>query len=136
MSVLNKPLPDIVVWSDPIPCARCGVRFVIPESLEKKRRSDGNEFYCPNGHSLSYRDSEVTRLRLELEREKQRAAAKQEAIKMKNRQLAAERRSHSATRGHLTRQKRRAAAGVCPCCNRSFKQLAAHMKTKHPEYLA
>lgn len=27
----------------------------------------------------------------------------------------------------------RAHAGVCPCCNRTFKQLAAHMKTKHPD---
>ena len=25
--------------------------------------------------------------------------------------------------------------GICPCCNRTFKQLAAHMKNKHPEYV-
>jgi hypothetical protein len=26
------------------------------------------------------------------------------------------------------------ANGVCVCCNRSFKNLAAHMQTKHPEF--
>lgn len=29
----------------------------------------------------------------------------------------------------------RAAAGVCPCCNRTFEQLGRHMTTKHPEYV-
>lgn len=29
----------------------------------------------------------------------------------------------------------RVSAGTCPCCNRSFKQLAAHMKNKHPDYV-
>jgi hypothetical protein len=24
--------------------------------------------------------------------------------------------------------------GVCPCCNRTFQQLARHMKAKHPGY--
>lgn len=24
--------------------------------------------------------------------------------------------------------------GVCPCCNRTFKHLMAHMKGQHPEY--
>jgi hypothetical protein len=27
------------------------------------------------------------------------------------------------------------AAGVCPCCKRTVKQLAAHMKEKHPEFV-
>lgn len=29
------------------------------------------------------------------------------------------------------RMETRVAAGVCPHCNRTFKQLAAHMKCKH-----
>jgi hypothetical protein len=47
-----------------------------------------------------------------------------------------ERKSHAATKGHLTRTKKRAASGVCPCCRRSFKQLRRHMQNKHPVYLA
>ena len=30
--------------------------------------------------------------------------------------------------------KNRVAASVCPCCKKTFKQLAAHMKNKHPNY--
>ena len=33
-----------------------------------------------------------------------------------------------------TRLKNRVASGVCPCCNRTFKQLAAHMSRQHPEF--
>lgn len=25
-------------------------------------------------------------------------------------------------------------AGMCPCCRRTFKQLAEHMKSKHPDF--
>jgi len=39
-----------------------------------------------------------------------------------------------AEKGAKTRIKNRIANGVCPCCNRSFKNLAAHMKNKHPDY--
>lgn len=28
----------------------------------------------------------------------------------------------------------RVGAGVCPCCKRTFQQLARHMKCKHPKY--
>ena len=42
--------------------------------------------------------------------------------------------SLQATKGVVTRLKKRAIAGVCPCCNRTFQQLAAHMAHKHPDY--
>ena len=35
-------------------CYVCGVVFAISESLEKNRRDDGKEFYCPNRHSLKW----------------------------------------------------------------------------------
>lgn len=34
------------------------------------------------------------------------------------------------------RLRKRASAGVCPCCNRTFSQLARHMQTKHPTFIA
>lgn len=30
--------------------------------------------------------------------------------------------------------KKRASAGICPCCNRTVSQMARHMKSKHPEF--
>lgn len=44
------------------------------------------------------------------------------------------RRSLTAHKGHTTRIKKRIAAGVCPCCNRTFQNLARHMENKHKEY--
>ena len=38
-------------------------------------------------------------------------------------------------KGQVTRIKKRVANGVCPCCNRTFKDLAAHMSTQHPDYI-
>jgi hypothetical protein len=29
---------------------------------------------------------------------------------------------------------KRVGNGVCPCCNRTFEDLARHMKVKHREY--
>jgi len=43
----------------------------------------------------------------------------------------AQRRAEKAAK---TRIKNRIGNGVCPCCNRTFKDLASHMKCKHPEY--
>lgn len=44
--------------------------------------------------------------------------------------------SLKATKGVVTRLSKRASAGTCPCCNRTFKQLAAHMATKHQTFTA
>ncbi|HYC31767.1 MAG TPA: hypothetical protein VEB59_05720, partial [Gemmatimonadales bacterium] len=37
-----------------------------------------------------------------------------------------------STKGVVTKIKRRVAGGVCPCCNRTFSDLARHMSGKHP----
>jgi hypothetical protein len=112
-------------------CGSCGVQFAIPETMRAEcERHHGREWYCPNGHSRIYTktaDVKLREARAALERERQRVRATHDL-------LAAEERSHAATRGHLTRQKKRVAAGVCPCCNRTFQQLSRHMKTKHPDY--
>lgn len=34
------------------------------------------------------------------------------------------------------RLKKRAAAGTCPCCKRSFSNMATHMRKQHPAYVA
>jgi DNA repair exonuclease SbcCD ATPase subunit len=40
----------------------------------------------------------------------------------------------SAQKAQTTKARKRAAAALCPCCNRSFVQLRRHMETKHPGY--
>lgn len=112
-------------------CCSCGVTFGMPNDMDDQRRKDGKSFYCPNGHSQSYSETDGKRLKLERERtarltaqlDQQRAARE-----------AAERRA-SALRGQVTKIKRRIGKGVCPCCNRSFSALAEHMRTQHPEFV-
>jgi hypothetical protein len=43
-------------------------------------------------------------------------------------------RSLAAQKGVTTRIKRRVANGVCPCCKRTFQDLARHMAGQHPRY--
>jgi hypothetical protein len=114
----------------------CGIHYAVPSafySMIERQHRDGREqtkIYCPLGHTWEFSgEGEAERLRRQLQEAQRRAKANRDL-------LAAEERSHSATRGHLTRTKKRVANGVCPCCNRSFVKLAAHMKTKHPEYVA
>jgi hypothetical protein len=103
----------------------CGIALAIPSNLHRVAKDEGQSVYCPIGHSFSYRDTYAKRL----ERERRQHEATREL-------LAAEERSHSATRGHLTRQKKRIAAGVCPCCHRHFANVERHMASQHPDFAA
>jgi hypothetical protein len=110
-----------------ISCATCFVEFAIPESMERRRREDGKDFYCPNGHCNVFNSgkSKADKLVEELSCARQRLAQKTDELREE-----AERRRKAET--EVQSLKRRTAAGVCPCCSRTFKQLAAHMKSKHP----
>lgn len=110
-------------------CANCGCWFGITEWMDTKRREDASTFYCPNGHSLSFKKSLA-------EKERERADAAERRLAATRDLLKHEERSHAATRGQVTKLKKRASAGVCPCCNRTFQQLSRHMKNKHPEFVA
>ena len=46
-----------------------------------------------------------------------------------------ETRRRAAAKGQLTKVKKRVGNGVCPCCTRSFTDLARHMESKHPAYV-
>ena len=121
---------DLVVVS----CATCGVTYAIPESFDRSARkyhgdrANGWSICCPFGHTWHYCGAtEVERAKREAREARQRETATRDLLEH-------EQRSHAATRGHLTRTKKRVAHGVCPCCNRSFKQLERHIATKHPDY--
>jgi hypothetical protein len=124
-------------------CIDCFINFMVPKGFTDKRRSDKRTFYCPNGHPMSYTLSEADKLRQERDRLAQRIAQKDDEIRsawatatdQRERREAAERRA-SAARGQVTKLKRRASAGVCPCCNRTFAQLARHMAAKHKGFTA
>lgn len=105
-------------------CCSCGVVFALPKWMLNKRREDKGSFYCPNGHSLSYTKSRVEKLQEELE-QTQRALSTAKCETMQERRLR-----EDAEQKHARLQKR-VKNGVCPCCKRTFANLARHMATKH-----
>ena len=113
----------------------CGTTYAVPKELYDhvhRQHDDGRrqqDIYCPLGHAWTFAgDGEA---------ERQRKRAEQLERKLANREedLRSERASHSATKGLLTKERKRAARGVCPHpeCKRSFVDVARHVRTKHPE---
>lgn len=107
----------------------CGVMHAIPESLNAQAHNKGTSVYCPLGHVWVYTETNEQKLK----KAQARLAEEQRRTQAARDLLAQEERSHAATRGQVTKLKKRAANGVCACCNRTFQNLAHHMATKHPE---
>jgi len=113
----------------------CGMEISVPLSQWEHWKKSEEDFWCPRcGDRRVYKKGK-TREKETIER-LEREAKRMEQERNYARSLAeAERRSHIATRGHLTRQKKRAAAGTCPCCKRTFNALSRHIQEQHPEYV-
>lgn len=117
---------EVVVQLVSMTCS-CGIVYGIPETYRKARQDDHKTFYCPNGCNRHYPSESI-----EEKLRKQLHAKELEATRA-NQALTAEQRLREAAQRDLKSVNTRIKAGVCPCCNRTFKQLATHMKRKHPE---
>jgi hypothetical protein len=121
-------------------CPNCKVQHSIPMHLytAAQQAAPNISIYCPNGHKWHYKSEAQVReedlIRQERDRLKQRLAEKDDDIKLARDQRDHQEKRAIALKGHVTRIKNRVAAGVCPCCNRTFGNLAAHMATKHKDY--
>lgn len=94
----------------------------------RARRDDHKGFYCINGHCRAWQGkTEAEKLRERLTAKERELAA--EVLARMNRD-----KTIVALKGQVTRTKNRVAAGMCPCCNRSFVALGRHMATKHPDW--
>jgi len=114
-------------------CCNCGLPFAMTADFEKERRRDHKAFWCPSGHSQSYGENQTERA---LRSVRERLESEQGWSSRLSSRLAVAERSLSATRGVVTRQRNRARAGLCPCCNRHFVAMERHMASKHPDYTA
>lgn len=122
----------MVEWRT-LTCYTCKTPFAMTAELYAvaNERCEQMRFYCPHGHPQHFvrGESEVDKMRRERDRaiqDKARLAQERDEAK------AAAQKAERAAR----RMKKRASAGVCQCCNRSFANMAAHMRTKHPEFVA
>jgi hypothetical protein len=127
----------LVVWE--CPTQGCGIVYGIPEEFADSLRANGGSYYCPNGHQLSWNETDADRERKKREAAERRAANYEQQADFERERAARARRSNIALRGHLTRIRNRIAAGVCPVpgCRRSgFAQVMRHLASKHPDWLA
>lgn len=117
----------------------CGMKHAIPEELYRtaqRQHADGHDswIYCPQGHKWAIAGESAA---AKLQREKDQltarlARADQRQAELKT-SLEAAHRQTAAQKAVATKIRKRAAKGVCPCCNRFFAELSRHIKTDHPE---
>lgn len=130
-------------WSQPAQlyietCYQCKTRFGMSQTVHDAavERREKMTFSCPNGHQQHYTtgENEETKLRRERDWLKQNTAYLEQRIRDEQAEAEAQKRQAAAYKGVATRIKNRVKQGVCPCCNRTFANLAAHVKTKHPDF--
>jgi hypothetical protein len=117
-----------------VTCYSCGVLFAMPDNLMRRLRDTGADFWCPSGHGQKFTRTTAQKLEEERVARLQERERWQTRVKAAQDQADATERSNRALRGVNTRMKRRVAAGVCPCCRRTFQDLARHMTGQHPTF--
>lgn len=119
-------------------CGTCGVWHAIPAKMHETFIEEGGFWFCPNGHQRGYREGRHEKEAIRRERDllKQKVAQKDDEIKHQRELKEAALRQVAASRGQVTKLRNRTGAGTCPCCNRTFRQMALHMKNKHPTFRA
>lgn len=120
--------------------AGCHIAFAVPAEWDQQKRRDHSSFYCPNGHRQRYTGEsdleKAERLRKEAERrESERVNSVQAQLNETRHALEVAKRQAAIEKGKLTRHRNRVNRGVCPCCTRTFQNLARHIETQHPEQL-
>lgn len=116
-------------------CITCGVRYGIPRVLYSHQQDKGGYHHCPNGHSQGWSKEESKMARLERERDiarQQVARAEDEAREARAQAACDVAKAQKETK----LLKKRASAGTCPCCKRTFSNMATHMKREHPQFVA
>jgi septal ring factor EnvC (AmiA/AmiB activator) len=108
-------------------CGACGVPFAMPSNLLTNARENSKIwFWCPNGHQLHCSEDECDRLRTKNAQLERQLANRDEDVRAAKAAL-------TATKGELTKVRKRIENGVCPHCHRSFQNVKRHMATQHKE---
>jgi hypothetical protein len=130
---------DLGLTYEAVDCPTCGLVYMLPETFVNRRRKDGQTFFCPSpavaAHRLSFGETEADRLTAQLERTKRQLESAQARLTHERDQAAATERALRAQRGANTKLRKRISNGVCPCCNRTFADLARHIAGQHPDFV-
>lgn len=115
-------------------CYKCGILFAMPAHYHQELRATARDFWCPSGHPQAYVKSTVDHLKEQVEAQKRNAKWWEDQAHTRGQQRDLAQRQARALKGVVTKVKKRVGNGVCPCCTRTFANLARHMTCKHPEY--
>jgi|ERR1700722_359812 uncharacterized Zn finger protein (UPF0148 family) len=126
-------LLEFAIQAEWITCSECCVSFAITSDHKVRLKRSRRTFYCPNGHSQFYPgETDAEKVRKEMQEKLDEANRLTEW--QRSQRLTAE-KAAAAAKKKLKAQTARINAGVCPHCHRTFRQLAAHMKSKHSEVI-
>jgi hypothetical protein len=117
-------------------CSECAVTYYFPEKWCTNAANKHKAWQCPNGHGQAFRDSELDRTRRERDLLKQDAARLEDEKRQAWATATALRERADKAERATKRLRKRTSAGTCPCCNRTFGNMAEHMKHQHPEFVA
>jgi hypothetical protein len=113
----------------------CGTPFMLPARLLDSAINAGHTIYCPHGHTVVWKETETDRLRRERDRLKQSTARLEDEKRAAEEAASLARVRAEKAEASAKRLKKRASAGSCPCCKRTFSNMAEHMKHQHPEFV-
>jgi len=123
------PILETTIYLKEIQCGSCGVFHAIPKAMYDTCLEEGGFWQCPNGHSRGFRDGKREREAVKRERD----SLKQRVAQLEDEARAATDRANKSD-AEAKRLKRRAKAGTCPCCKRTFSNMAEHMRKQHPAF--
>jgi uncharacterized Zn-finger protein len=106
-----------------IECGGCGIPFAVPTNYYQKLVENHGSFHCPNGCSRKFTKQ------TEAEKLKEKLALTESALNQKSvANIQLEDQLNKANK-----KLKRLHEGKCPCCDKTYKHLAAHMKKMHPD---
>jgi hypothetical protein len=102
-------MTDLTITFTTLTCghAECGITFAVPTPFFNKLRETGRSFYCPNGHCRLYTDTDIDRLKRELEQARSSASSWQESAERRGSDRDRAERRVRALRGVVTKLRRR-----------------------------
>lgn len=106
------------------PGCGCGPFAVLATTFRRWRRT-GEWWHCPHCGSRRHFIGETE--------EQRRIRQLEQRVAREQGRVIEERTRADSHRRRYRRMRERIQNGLCPCCNRSFTNLARHMATKHPD---
>lgn len=107
-------------------CCNCGVLFAMAEDLHAERLEKGGSFWCPNGHSQHFTEPETSKLKRLLKNAEATSASERRWREQAENRLR-------ATKGVVTKLRRRTLEGERPFCGQHLRDLERHIGRQHPD---